>query len=118
MSAIFQNDDGYVHYALGAVEYTLGQPRPDKYIWAEPMHGTYRQQLCDGGGFRGNTLSWPKTDDDAEAIRILAKWTRAKIYKTRAGFDEFMARADALNGPAIFAELIADVTEALNKRKP
>lgn len=98
MATLYLTDDGAYRYARGSTEYTLGYRRPGKYIWAEPLHSTRRDQLCGGGGFRGDTLSWPSertAPTDKAALKILAKWTGASICRTRAEFDSRMAEAAA-----------------------
>lgn len=58
--AVFKDTDGRWTYVMGDTEYDLGYYRPNRYIWAAPIGSNANpQQVCNGGGFRGNTLSWP-----------------------------------------------------------
>lgn len=105
MRAIFKDDDGRWTYVQGDRELDLGHYSPARYIWAEG------QQVCSGGGFRGNTLSWPHGRTiissgrerrnrhgglftvydyeplaDAELLPRLAAMLDATPYKSRATF--------------------------------
>ena len=52
------------------------RPRGGNYIWVS-VDGSARRQVCDGGGFRGNTLSY-HGEDDKKFYQICAKWIRQR----------------------------------------
>ena len=57
MSKVFISErTGSFIYVCNNMEYDLGTYRPGKYIWAR--RGNFENQLCDGGGWRGNTLGF------------------------------------------------------------
>jgi hypothetical protein len=117
MRAIFRDNDGRWTYVQGETEYDLGFYRPGKYIWAE--HGGNRQQVCNGGGWRGNTLSWPGGKvlgyhdaldrlgrpmsvpeyadlPDDEVLKWLGKALGAHTYKSRASYGRYYSGCDTM----------------------
>lgn len=105
MRAIFKDDDDRWTYVQADRELDLGHYSPSNYIWADG------QQVCSGGGFRGDTLSWPhgrtiissgrecldragqpmtiydyEPIPDAELLHRLAAMLGAIPYKSRATY--------------------------------
>ncbi len=108
MRAIFKDNDGRWTYVRGYREFDLGFYHPGRYIWAATQ--TTRQQVCSGGEFRGNTLSWPGAKvlsyrnakdalgrpmsvpeyadlPDTILIKWLSKTLGARAYKSRDSFE-------------------------------
>jgi len=49
-------------------------------------------QLCEGGSNRGNTLTWHH--DPAQMGASFARDCRARMYKTRAGYERALSNAN------------------------
>ena len=50
-------------------------------------------QLCEGGSNRGNTLTWHS--DPAQMGADFARGCKARLYKTRAGYERALNNANA-----------------------
>jgi hypothetical protein len=110
MRAVFKDNDDQWAYVMGDTEYDLGWYWPGKYIRAN--RNGRDDQLCAGGGFRGNTLIWPggrvlsyqdavdrlgrpyskpEYEDlpDAQVLVWLAKALGATPYKSRAAYQRY-----------------------------
>lgn len=81
--------DDYESYEVTTLRASIGS-----YIRSDDRN-TY-PQLCVGGRWRGNTLTW--ADEPADFARHFASDCNARLFKTRAGYEK-ARRAALANNP-------------------
>jgi hypothetical protein len=85
--AYFDGQYGSLTLAEDGHEITTTLAHPGRYI--RVVVGHRDPQLCAGGSFSGNTLSWAGRCEDMAAQ--FARDCDARLYKTRKGYDKACA---------------------------